>query len=273
MAEASEGLCEVLSKLDYQSLFALSKTVTQGLKRCDTNKDAIENIIKYSPDYLSILRRKAVTKEILFNYLESNNVKVQLPKTKNELIDLTMDYWKDLRTANEDKSTYVEIGKSESNVNQMAEHFARWFYPMLNNNECIKGHFFPDAILKLNTFANNDCDSTEVQNDPEEISNTLLNLKQRHRLYFNFNDTPEGIQGRMDPHGLVMVLVCGTLHIESVCAGVFEQVFALARDPCSDNNWKIKRSELNLRSQNNVLECPKLTDSELTSGLLLLPIE
>ena len=44
----------------------------------------------------------------------------------------------------------------------------------------------------------------------------------------------------------MLVLACGTLHNQTTACGVFEQVFGLIRDPSSDNNWKIKYTELRL---------------------------
>ena len=34
----------------------------------------------------------------------------------------------------------------------------------------------------------------------------------------------KGVRGRLDPHGLVVVLSCGTLHNQHTVCGVFEQV-------------------------------------------------
>ncbi|ENN81310.1 hypothetical protein D910_02058 [Dendroctonus ponderosae] len=168
MPTAGQGIIDLLSKLDEDSVFALSRTVTQGLKRCNTIKD---------------------------------------------------------------------------------------------------------ASFSLNMYTNNHCDSTRIEGDATKIANSLLKLKSQNNLHFNPNDSQDGIQGRIDPHGLVMVLTCGTVHSQNTCAGVFEQVFALARDPFCDNNWKIKTTSLNLRSKSDVLELPKLCDSDLTSDLLMLPLE
>lgn len=283
MPDANEGLVAVLSKLDEDTLLALAKTVTQGLKRSNTTEEAIGNIIKYSSDEISILRRKAVTRDLLFNYLDENNVKVRLPTTKNELIDRIAELWniprigapkQEKANSEQKEGTEVALPRNEgSSVSEMADQFSKWFYEMLNANDCGPEHFFEDAKLKLNMYINDDCDTTVVESDTEEIINVLLKTKSQYNLFFNINDSKDGIQGRMDPHGLVIVLTCGTLHVQSICAGVFEQVFALARDPFSDNNWKIKNTELNLRSKNNVLETPKLCDSNLTCKLLELPLE
>uniref|UniRef100_A0AAR5QKJ2 NTF2 domain-containing protein n=1 Tax=Dendroctonus ponderosae TaxID=77166 RepID=A0AAR5QKJ2_DENPD len=232
MPTAGQGIIDLLSKLDEDSVFALSRTVTQGLKRCNTIKDAWG------------LTHKTSQSSILSSNSDSNAVAL------NERSE-----------------------KPESNVNVMAEQFSRWFYSMLNGDECGIEHFFPDASFSLNMYTNNHCDSTRIEGDATKIANSLLKLKSQNNLHFNPNDSQDGIQGRIDPHGLVMVLTCGTVHSQNTCAGVFEQVFALARDPFCDNNWKIKTTSLNLRSKSDVLELPKLCDSDLTSDLLMLPLE
>ncbi|CAG9763253.1 unnamed protein product [Ceutorhynchus assimilis] len=272
MINSKEELVYLLSKLDEDAVYALEKTVTQALKKSNSAKDAIENIIKYSPDYISILRRKALKRELLFSYLEERNVAVRLPVTKNELIDVIANLWKIPNTSIQNEENTVATKPEKTNVDLMAEQFAKWFYSMLNDNQCGAEHFFPDAKFKLNMHKNGNCDTKEINNDPEEITKTLKNIKIQYNIHFKPNETKEGIQGRMDPHGLVLVLSCGTLYINNTIAGVFEQVFGLARDPLSDDNWKIANSELNLRARSDI-ETPKLCDSQLTRGLLMLPSE
>ena len=52
----------------------------------------------------------------------------------------------------------------------------------------------------------------------------FVQVFRRHRLRCNPNLCEEGVKGRLDPHGLVLVLVCGTLHNQTTVCGVFEQV-------------------------------------------------
>ena len=85
---------------------------------------------------------------------------------------------------------------------------------------------------------------------------------RRHRLTCNPNLCEEGVRGRLEAHGLVLVLVCGTLHTSSNVCGVFEQVFWLVRDPGAQNNWKIKNTEARLVA-GEVQQQPKLTSSSL----------
>lgn len=241
--------------------------------------DAIKGILKYSPDEISILRRKIVTREVLFSYLDKKNIPVKLPTTKNDLIDQVIKFWNIAH--NKDQSQAVSnqfpqgSDKAEEQVNSislLAEQFTKWFYSLMNSDEVIgPEHFYQDAKLTLNLYSNGDCDTTILENNPEEIVQALFQLKLQNDLFFNPNISKDGTQGKMDPHGLVIVLVCGTVHVQQVCAGIFEQVFALARDPFCDNNWKIKHSELNLRSKNDVVGPPRLSDSGLSSNLLMLP--
>lgn len=170
------------------------------------------------------------------------------------------------------QSTIVQNeNAAEGDIEKLAQEFAKWFYRQMNIEIVESTHFFSDAKLKISVFSNSDCDTSVIENDPQEISHSLHRIKLQYDLYFNPNFTEDGVQGRIDSHGLVIVLVCGTLHTHNSIAGIFEQVFGLARDPFSDNNWKIKHSELILKSKSDILNQPKLCDSELTSNLLLLP--
>ncbi|XP_057671923.1 uncharacterized protein C3orf38 homolog [Diorhabda carinulata] len=275
------GIVDILSKLDEDNLLSLAKTVTQGLLKINTTEEAIKGILKYSPDAISILRRKSITREVLFSYLDDRNVMVRLPITKNELIDKILEYWNESASGinPENKSISCRSNKdslsnskeNENSITALAEQFAGWFFQLLNNNNVGAEHFYADAKLKINMLSNDDHNTISIENNPENIAHELLNVRMQHNLYFNPNISKEGTQGRMNPHGLVMVLVCGTLHVQETCVGVFEQVFALARDPFSDNNWKIKSTEMNLRSNNAVHRLPRLCESELTSNLLTLP--
>lgn len=153
----------------------------------------------------------------------------------------------------------------------MAKQFSEWFYEMLNKPEHIDAdHFYPDAQLKLNIISDTSTVTDQTEN-PTSIVELLFKTKTGYNLFFNPNLSGEGVQGRVDPHGLVMVLTCGTLHSNDICVGLFEQVFALARDPFCENNWKIKNTELNLRSKSGGVNTPSLSNNELTSKLLSLP--
>lgn len=228
----------------------------------------------------SLLKRRSVTKEILFSYLHDKNIPVKLPLTKIDVIEKITEYWEvpmiklDSKTSEESienisktHSTEICVSRNDHGIDSLAEHFVKWFFGMVNQKEEISSHFFNDSRCKI-TFYDVNIDCKVIENNPQDIGSTLLSLSVQNKLFFNPNFTSDGVQGRMDPHGLVMVLVCGTLHHNENCVGVFEQVFALARDPFSENNWKIKSTELNLRVK-NVDKPPCLTDSDLTNDVLL----
>lgn len=167
---------------------------------------------------------------------------------------------------------------SATEANQLAEKFSEWFYSLLNKSKselggCVLGtdNFFPDCSIRMHLQSSSGSVENNVENDAAGVLKLLLDTKSDHNLYFNPNLTRDGVQGKMDPHGLVLVAVCGTLHQDQKYAGVFEQLFGLARDPFSANNWKIKYTEVNLKSQDLVTGLPALKDSDLGRTLLALP--
>ncbi|XP_060520982.1 uncharacterized protein C3orf38 homolog isoform X2 [Cylas formicarius] len=267
-----EQIVAVLSKLSPHDVHALARTITQGLKKCRNKEEAIQCIIKYSSDEISILRRRTVTRDILFSYLEECGIKVRLPTTKNDLIDRIAELWNIPRTSNSSENNNSDVASREvvsiGDINVMAQQFADWFYSMLNENDLGSEHLF-----EVNIFANNECDTTVLENNPQEVTSLLLQTRLKHNLHFNPNISDEGVHGRTDPHGLVVVLVCGTLHVSNICAGVFEQVFTLAKDPFSQNTWKIKSTELNLRRQNEVPRLPTLCEGTMDLLPLTEPTE
>lgn len=288
-AELHPDIKLILLKLPEDVLFALAATVTQGLLKNKLRRknglyfiyfslfflkrlivEAIEGIIKYSPNELSILKRKAVTKEVLFEYLHQNNVGVPVPTTKSALIDKICNYW-NLPTSQcvceAEKETTIEENTTE-NLELLGEKFAEWFYNMLNTSPTIgPEHFWSDAELTLNLISDTQTHTQQASADPEQIAVILSSTKNKHNLFFNPNLTKEGVKTKIDPHGLAVVMVCGTLHTHKECVGVFEQIFGLARDPFSENNWKIKNTRVDLRSKSGVTELPKLSDQEQSSML------
>ncbi|XP_044733569.1 uncharacterized protein C3orf38 homolog, partial [Chrysoperla carnea] len=293
-----ESAKQFLVTLNLDVLNSLVGTVTQYLvkEEFDEKHDAIKVIFRHSPNVKSILRRKVITKEILFKYLSEENVTLHPPHTKDSLIDSVLDYW-DRRisrnnrnsgnnetpipnngtrneTISEEVATYEpkannRVQKNETNVNEMAVTFSEWFYKMFNDNKPIGvEHFWNDCNFKLNLKSGETICSDTVENSAENTVKLLYDTKMTHRIYLNPNLLPEGCQGRIDNHGVVLVLACGTIHLDNSCVGVFEQVFALVRDPLICNNWKIKYTELNLRNQPNTSSTPRLTDHELTNKLL-----
>ena len=71
----------------------------------------------------------------------------------------------------------------------------------------------------------------QVDNDGKEVCSVLIDIVEKYRLTYNPNLCREGVSGQMDPHGLVVVTACGTLHNGPNCCGTFHQQFGLIRDP------------------------------------------
>jgi hypothetical protein len=173
------------------------------------------------------------------------------------------------------ESSISSVGKPSDEANTLACEYCKWFYNLLNQTKLKQvessmnaEHFFPDCGIKINMQSPTGA-LEKQENGAESVVQLLIETAIEYDLFFNPNVTSEGIRGKMDAHGLVMVAACGTLHQGDKCAGVFEQLFGLARDPTALNNWKVKFTELKLRSQ-AVTSLPALEHSSLERNLLFL---
>ncbi|XP_065161339.1 LOW QUALITY PROTEIN: uncharacterized protein C3orf38 homolog [Atheta coriaria] len=302
---AINGIKQLLVNFSDSEVLSLCATITQGLlkNKINSRDAAIDAILKYSTDVASFLRRKVLTRNILFEYLHDSGIKVELPVTKDELIEIIVQAWdKNQINPNNPNRTeqnldlykkhlqihiytiMLKIYRNQKFLHQqqqiyilqmytlikhrtqlaltlevMSLKFCEWFYELMNKNEVIGSeHFFPDASLQLKLVSDAISQEEEVKNDGKCIGNLLFKIKSEHGLFFNPNLHTDGTKGKTDPHGLVMIMSCGTLHINNIISGVFEQIFALARDPTSENNWKIKNTTLVLKSKSGVTSMPKL---------------
>jgi len=100
----------------------------------------------------------------------------------------------------------------------------------------------------------------------------LVESKLKYLTDFFFEILKTVFTFRMDLHGLVLILCCGTLHShESVADGVFESVFGLMRDPFSENNWKIKNIKIKIQSTTINQKAPELQTCSSLQQFLALP--
>lgn len=97
----------------------------------------------------------------------------------------------------------------------------------------------------------------------ELVSLRLQALTKDEHLLLSPNLDPRGLKVLASPHGLVRVAVAGTIHRDSTCLGIFEQVFGLIRSPLQDNNWKIKVVHMKIKV-NDALQGTELTAPALT---------
>lgn len=160
--------------------------------------------------------------------------------------------------------------ESEFPIHLLARKFSEWFFNNYNGNTLKSRDFWSDSRLLLRIAANDGFDE-HVCDDSNSLLDTLYDIRQKFGFFFNPNLTHAGVQGRMDVHGLVVVLACGTLHTENDCVGLFECAFGLLRDPFSENNWKTKTIQLMLRSK-GAPATPSLEDSDTLREALTLPV-
>jgi len=165
-----------------------------------------------------------------------------------------------------------QLGLEAYEIDEMARQFTNWFYSLLNQCQLGMEHFWPDCSMCLVSSSESDCSESdcsklEIKNSAADVVQLIWDTKARNNLHFNPNVSHEGVQGRTDVHGLVMVLVCGTLHQQDRCVGIFEQLFGLIRDPSACNNWKIKYTNLNLKGTSNITTLPTLAEGSLLSSI------
>lgn len=233
--------------------------------------EAVDTILLHSTSTQSILNRKPITKENLFKYLHDKNVPVTSEFTKQLLIEKILQYWKQhfyfTDDANEERRiepennaivTESQMSKEVScsdqdkpeqfPINKMARMFAHWFYDNLHSNRLQASDFWSDCKCCVHFLENQQCVMQEEHLGADAVLEFCQSLLSNYNLYFNLNITHSGTQGRIDCHGLVLVLTCGTLHKVNQFVGTFETVFSLSRDPFSQNNWKV--NQLNIRLHN-----------------------
>lgn len=154
--------------------------------------------------------------------------------------------------------------KTDSSFQPLGEQFAKWFFEMLNSfNPAVPGspkefgpqHFWDDAKLKVNVV--NPSPSQEEYIGPQMVADRLISLTKEEQLLFNPNISTEGVFVKSSRHGLVMIIVCGTIHRGNDCLGVFQQIFGIIKDPRYNDIWKIKVTYLDVQSS-KVTAMPKL---------------
>lgn len=158
-------------------------------------------------------------------------------------------------------------------IKEMATTFVQWFFEMYNTDELKPNDFWPDAMCTVELKDSQQIDRQSANND-NYVLELLTQIRSQYRFYFNANTMADGTQGRMNRHGMVYVLNCGTLHIQDTqqCVGVYECSFGLVRDPFTDNNWKMKIVQLRLRSTVEANDRPpQLHECESLQEMLALP--
>ena len=164
-----------------------------------------------------------------------------------------------------------------SSNNALAVQFVTWFYNMLNvcritqasadGGEFQARHFYDDCSLRLFYLTNQQ--RVEEFKGGQVVCDRLRAFVCEEQLQFNANINSDGTIGRSDPYGLMVILVCGTVHVDTQAVGIFEQQFGLVRDPSMYNNLRIKFTNLKLLSK-VPQRWPTLQETELIMTVVAL---
>jgi len=263
-----KGIIDILKLMPEEEVRMLAQTVTSNMIITTTVEEAMDAIMLHSPTAESVLLRKRVSREILFKYLHNNSVPT-ITTDKGTMVRKILHMWECV--PHEESASVIpktpQLGLEAHEIDEMAQQFTVWFYSLLNQCQLGMEHFWPDCSMCLVSSSEKYCSKLEITNSAADVVQLIWDTKAHNNLHFNPNVSHEGVQGRTDLHGLVMVLACGTLHQQDRCVGIFEQLFGLIRDPSACNNWKIKYTNLNLKGTSNITTLPTLAEGSLLSSV------
>ncbi|KAI8501305.1 PREDICTED: uncharacterized protein C3orf38 homolog [Branchiostoma belcheri] len=259
---------ELLQLIPQDQLLSLKDTVTNKAIDVRSRNEAVRAIVSYSESAEQLLRRRKIKRDLLFQYLAGKNVIITPTAAKVDLIQRVLQFW-GIEVATkvqweEEEDIRVPV-KPKDEIQQLAEQFCTWFFNLLNSHHPLRTsppaegwgpqHFWADSQLRME-YHTPDLHQEQHQG-AQLVSQRLLAIVKDDQLVFNPNIAADGVKGKKDPHGLVAVLVCGTVHRQENCLGVFEQCFCLVADPAKQNNYKVKSTNLRIRGK-EVMGIPRL---------------
>lgn len=154
---------------------------------------------------------------------------------------------------------------------EFSREFCKWYYTMVNRLQPTCAHLSGDTLREEVFLGNSSAEvyvygaaTTRRTAVGQWGTYTLLkDIFTEHKILFNPN-VDSGIQSYAVEHGLIKLLVCGTLHQENSFVGIFEQEFGLVQSPI-DRAWKIINTKLNLKqSSETIPTLPKSLVFEIT---------
>ncbi|XP_041066710.1 uncharacterized protein C3orf38 homolog isoform X1 [Carcharodon carcharias] len=252
------GCRELLQILAQGELISVADTVTNRMLKIENSAEAMDAILCYSQSAEELLKRKKIHREIIFQYLAKHNIVVPCNAEKHQLVQKVIEYWREGGTASQKNNSsgstsgnnvppHDVAANYKYDYQAMGLEFCKWFYQLLNSQNPLlqeqskewgPQHFWEDVILKFSYRTSEQ--QLEVYTGAVMVSLRLLALTKEEHLFLNPNLTGSGLKCIHSPHGLVIIAVAGTIHRESICLGIFEQIFGLIRCPSSENNWKMK---------------------------------
>ncbi|KAK4299737.1 hypothetical protein Pmani_028006 [Petrolisthes manimaculis] len=134
-----------------------------------------------------------------------------------------------------------------------SSEFCKWYYTMVNRLQPAFANHAGDTLQEEVFLSNSSAEvylygPSTIQKSAvgqRDIYTLLKDVFTEHKIIFNPN-MGSGIQSYAVKHGLIKVMVCGTLHQENSFVGIFEQEFGLVMSPV-DRAWKIMYTKLNLK--------------------------
>ncbi|KAL1140537.1 hypothetical protein AAG570_000467 [Ranatra chinensis] len=255
--------------------------------------EAVEVITTYEDDLRSLLNRKKITKAVLFSYLHWKKLHPSATADKATLVETILDLRLGNTVSFSEPSTSESVtissmksivkqqyGTSETNsltnsgcsseqVDVMALKFTEWFYQLVNEDFIKKGgltlseaDFWKDCNISIKLSNETDSETLEAHSNEDAVS-AMRGVVRTHNLFFSPNLTKSGVKGKFEPHGIVLVVACGTLHRGAGdCIGIFEQLFSLIKDPLCSDNWKIKSTDMRLKTKADIQEKPTVKDGD-----------
>ncbi|XP_043070127.1 uncharacterized protein C3orf38 homolog [Drosophila bipectinata] len=258
-------------------LIQLAKSTTKHVCKTEDPSEALDVLITQIGDTYKLLSKRSISREILFTYLNTKIPGVTTDFTKADLITKVINYWDQGIVSTIPQNSIDLVSNSEHKseedypIHTIARKFGEWFFENFNKDNVYLVDLWSDATLNMTIVASDGVNQLESSNAADVIT-ALSNIKQQFGFHFNPNLTHDGIQGRMDAYGHVVVLSCGTLHTKDKCVGVFECAFGLVRDPHLDNNWKPRHFKFLLKSAQQPPELHSLDSSETLQAALELPV-
>ncbi|GFR87344.1 hypothetical protein ElyMa_004220900 [Elysia marginata] len=168
----------------------------------------------------------------------------------------------------------------QSQEQQSAEDFAKWFYSLLNSCNPEMGprgdfgpqHFWADAQMRLE-LTTQGRHVSETVNGAEMLAKKLLTFPVVDRLVFKINPGADSVKIRSEGDKKV-VLVCGQLRQQGMRVGTFCQSFGLVAGPAMNNSHKVKITLLKMNDKNHSILClTQDKDAAVMEGLTVSAIQ